>query len=66
MYYKKYYTLNWTWKYVGGTYCYSEYKVFDTQEDLDKSILEVLGNCDIEVVWCKKTFEEVWEKKNNT
>lgn len=64
MHYEKYYALNWTWRYRNSTYCHSEYKIFDTQEEMDSFVLNILRNDDIEIVWCKKSFEEIWEKKN--
>ena len=33
MKYEKYYELNWTWHYVNSFYCYSEYKVFETEAE---------------------------------
>ena len=62
MYYEKYYALNWTWKYLDGTYCYSEYKVFETEEEANKFRMELFGNSGIEVVYCKQTREEYWQK----
>ena len=62
MYYEKYYALNWTWKYLDGTYCYSEHKVFDTEKEVNKFRLELFDNPEIEVVYCKQTCEECWVK----
>ena len=62
MYYEKNYTLNWTWKYLDGTYCYSEYKGFNTEAEVNRFRLDLFSNPEIEVVYCKQTFEEYWIK----
>ena len=62
MYYEKYYALNWTWKYEGSTYCHSEYKCFETEEEVNTFRQELFNDPSIEVVYCKQTFEEYWTK----
>ena len=62
MYYEKGYWLNWTWHYTERTCCYSDNKYFETEEQAEVFRKELFNNPRIEVVWCKKTCEETWEK----
>ena len=61
MKYEKYYELNWTWHYVNSFYCYSEYKVFETETEINKFVLDLFNELDISIVWCEKKCVEKWE-----
>lgn len=61
MEYEKYYELSWTWHYVNSFYCYSEYKVFETEEEVNKYVFDLFHNLTISVVWCEKKCVEKWE-----
>lgn len=63
MKYEKSYELSWTWHYLDSTYDYSEFKVFDTEIELNKFQLELFCNPYIEIVWCEKKRVETWKRK---
>lgn len=62
MYYEKNYRLTWTWHYVESKHCYSDSRYFETEEQADDFRKELFNNSCIEIVFCNKTCEEIWEK----
>ena len=60
MYYEKGYWLNWTWHYTEDTYCYSDTKYFESEEQAEAYRKGLFNKPHIKVVWCKKTCEETW------
>ena len=62
MQYEKYYELRWGWCYIGSNYCYNEYKVFLTEQEINEFHLGLINNPTIKVVWCKKIRIEDWRE----
>ena len=58
---EKYWSLNWTWKYTGGEYCWSEYKVFETEEETREFMKQQFNNPSIKIVWCELASHEVYK-----
>ena len=61
MEYEKYYELNWTWHYANSFYCYSEYKVFETEAEANEYLFDLFHNLDISIVCCEKKCVEKWK-----
>lgn len=62
IYHERFYEVEYTWRYLGSNYYYTESRTFTTALESNKFVLELKDNPNIEVVRYKQSFYQLWEK----